>query len=111
METNPYESPKQAALPPAKRVGSDAIHIRLIRGITRGALIGATFGMVGGVAILLVLGLWIRTPVLTKDAATAMKSSLMFMAFALMATATVGAVGFGLASLRVQRPEDGSRRG
>ncbi len=60
---------------------------------------GAVIGTVGGVAILLLLGLWVRAPVLVEASPIRVKVIAVFMAFAVIPTMVVGAIGFGLGAL------------
>ena len=72
---------------------------RVLRAMARGATLGAGIGTVGGTAILLILGLWIRTPVLLKASPIQVKVIAGFMAFAVVPATIVGAIGFGLSAL------------
>ncbi len=60
---------------------------------------GAVIGTVGGVAILLLLGLWVRAPVLVEASPIRVKVIAVFMAFAVIPTMVVGAIGFGFSAL------------
>ena len=81
--------------------------------MVRGAVVGAVIGTVGGVAILLVLGLWIRTPVLVNASALTVKVVVLFMACAVISNTVAGAIGFGLGALvcraKASQPADSDR--
>lgn len=75
---------------------------------------GGGTGTVAGAAILLLLWLWVRAPVLIEASPIRVKVVLVFMAFAVIPTTVVGAMGFGLSALlspvKTSQPAGGDRQ-
>ena len=111
MDENPYRSPDHPEAPSAPRARPVSRIGRVLRAMVRGAVVGAVIGTVGGVAILLLLGLWVRAPVLVEASPIRIKVIVVFMAFAVIPTTVLGAIGFGLSALLTRakdsKPADG----
>ena len=97
MSLNPYVSPELSETAPhAPNTRWRAFR----RGVLRGGLLGGSIGLVCGGAVLLMLGLCVRTPMLTQHGPlAAVEVSTIFMGLAIGLPALVGAFGFGIRTL------------
>jgi hypothetical protein len=98
MIGNPYQSPRQIDLPSA-RENTKPVRARdgIIWGVARGAIFGAVIAGIPVVLVLLYLGLWVRTPMLTQSGLLiVIKIAGIMIAAAVIPSAAIGAVGFGV---------------
>jgi len=98
-DRSPYRSPDEEGSGD-QQLDPEGTPWRAVAGAAaRGCLFGVKLGGIGGIAILLLLRFGIETPVLMPGSGLQVWVVFTFMAIAVVPTATVSAVGFGIGAI------------
>lgn len=106
MDKNPYCSPAEEKSDGGRFNPDKSSRAAVARAAGRGVVFGGVIGGVGGIVILLTLRFWVKAPILMPGSSLAVQVVAALMAFAVIPSATVGAVGFGIRAIAERAKAD-----